>query len=102
MSNKPVLCLQVNEETQLRLFEERHVEDYFALFESEKESKRVLPPLHRLHFLLSTPGGRGQGCFYLPSSSPLRFVFPNLSRLRILLQGLVAIFANHVAGRFLP
>jgi ribosomal-protein-serine acetyltransferase len=31
MSNKPVLCLQVNEETQLRLFEERHVEDYFAL-----------------------------------------------------------------------
>ena len=24
MSNKPVLCLHVNEETQLRLFEERH------------------------------------------------------------------------------
>src|SRR6266481_3721973 len=37
MSNKPVLCLRVNEETQLRLFEERHVEDYFALFERNKE-----------------------------------------------------------------
>ena len=37
MSNKPVLCLQVNEETQLRLFEERHVEDYFALIERNKE-----------------------------------------------------------------
>jgi ribosomal-protein-serine acetyltransferase len=36
MSNKPVLCLQVNEETQLRLFEERHVEDYFALIERNK------------------------------------------------------------------
>jgi ribosomal-protein-serine acetyltransferase len=33
MSNKAVLCIQVNEETQLRLFEERHVEDYFALIE---------------------------------------------------------------------
>lgn len=33
MSNKPVLCIQVNEETQLRLLEERHVEDYFALIE---------------------------------------------------------------------
>ena len=37
MSNKPVLCIQVNEETQLRLFEERHVEDYFALIERNKE-----------------------------------------------------------------
>lgn len=36
MSNKPVLCIQVNEETQLRLFEERHVEDYFALIERNK------------------------------------------------------------------
>ena len=36
MSNKAVLCIQVNEETQLRLFEERHVEDYFALIESNK------------------------------------------------------------------
>jgi ribosomal-protein-serine acetyltransferase len=33
MSHKPVLCIQVNEEIQLRLFEERHVEDYFALIE---------------------------------------------------------------------
>jgi ribosomal-protein-serine acetyltransferase len=36
MSNKAVLCLQVNEETQLRLFEERHVEDYFALISRNK------------------------------------------------------------------
>jgi ribosomal-protein-serine acetyltransferase len=33
MSNKALLCLQVNDETQLRLLEERHVEDYFALLE---------------------------------------------------------------------
>ncbi len=37
MSNKPVLCIQVNEETQLRVLEERHVEDYFALIERNKE-----------------------------------------------------------------
>jgi len=36
MSNKAMLCIQVNEETQLRLFEERHVEDYFALVERNK------------------------------------------------------------------
>jgi ribosomal-protein-serine acetyltransferase len=36
MSNKPVLCIQVNEETHLRLLEERHVEDYFALIERNK------------------------------------------------------------------
>jgi ribosomal-protein-serine acetyltransferase len=36
MSRKPVLCIQVNEEIQLRLFEERHVEDYFALIERNK------------------------------------------------------------------
>jgi len=37
MSNKPVLCIQVNKDTQLRLLEERHVEDYFALIERNKE-----------------------------------------------------------------
>jgi ribosomal-protein-serine acetyltransferase len=37
MSNKPVLCIQVNEETQLRLLEERHAENYFALIEGNKE-----------------------------------------------------------------
>ena len=37
MSNKPVLCIQVNEETQLRLLEERHVEEYFALIERNQE-----------------------------------------------------------------
>ena len=37
MSNKPVLCVQVNEEIQLRLFEERHIEDYFTLIERNKE-----------------------------------------------------------------
>ena len=37
MSDKPVLCIQVNEETQLRLLEERHVEEYFALIERNKE-----------------------------------------------------------------
>src|SRR6266516_5539083 len=36
MSNKPVLYIQVNEETQSRLLEERHVEDYFALIERNK------------------------------------------------------------------
>ncbi len=33
MSHKPVLCIQVSEEIQLRLLEERHVEDYFALIQ---------------------------------------------------------------------
>src|SRR5258708_16828474 len=37
MSNKPVLCIQVNEETQLRLVEERRVEEYFALIERNKD-----------------------------------------------------------------
>jgi ribosomal-protein-serine acetyltransferase len=36
MNNKPVLCIQVNKETQLLLLEERHVEDYFALIERNK------------------------------------------------------------------
>ncbi len=33
MNTTPVLCFQVNEEIQLRLLEERHAEDYFALIE---------------------------------------------------------------------
>jgi ribosomal-protein-serine acetyltransferase len=33
MNTTPILCLQVNEEIQLRLLEERHAEDYFALIE---------------------------------------------------------------------
>jgi ribosomal-protein-serine acetyltransferase len=37
MSNKPVLSIQVNEETQLRLLEERHVVEYFALVERNQE-----------------------------------------------------------------
>src|SRR2546430_6089004 len=37
MSDKPVLCIQVNEETQLRLLEERHIEEYFALIERNQE-----------------------------------------------------------------
>jgi ribosomal-protein-serine acetyltransferase len=37
MSDKPVLCIEVNEKTQLRLLEERHVEDYFALIERNQE-----------------------------------------------------------------
>jgi RimJ/RimL family protein N-acetyltransferase len=37
MSNTPALCIQVNEETQLRLLEERHVVDYFTLIERNKE-----------------------------------------------------------------
>ena len=36
MSNKPILCIQVNEAIQLRLLEERHVEDYFALIKRNK------------------------------------------------------------------
>src|SRR2546429_1907520 len=37
MSDKPVLCIQGNEETQLRLLEERHIEEYFALIERNQE-----------------------------------------------------------------
>src|SRR6266487_2880562 len=37
MSDKPVLCIQVKEETQLRLLEERHVEEYFVLIERNQE-----------------------------------------------------------------
>jgi ribosomal-protein-serine acetyltransferase len=37
MINKPVLCIQVNEEIQLCLFEERHVEEYFTLIQRNKE-----------------------------------------------------------------
>jgi len=37
MSNKPVLCIQVNKETQLRLLEKRHVEEYFVLIERNQE-----------------------------------------------------------------
>jgi ribosomal-protein-serine acetyltransferase len=37
MSNRPTLCIQVNAETQLRLLEERHVEDYFALIARNQE-----------------------------------------------------------------
>jgi ribosomal-protein-serine acetyltransferase len=37
MSHKPTLCIQVNEDIQLHLLEERHVEYYFALIERNKE-----------------------------------------------------------------
>jgi ribosomal-protein-serine acetyltransferase len=37
MNTRPVLCFQVNEEIQLRLLEERHVEDYFALIEGNRD-----------------------------------------------------------------
>lgn len=37
MSDKPILSIQVNEVIQLRLLEERHVEQYFALIERNKE-----------------------------------------------------------------
>src|SRR5215469_7395373 len=37
MSHKPTLCIQVNEDIQLCLLEERHVEHYFALIERNKE-----------------------------------------------------------------
>ena len=33
----PVLCIQIDEETQLRLVEERHAEEYYALVERNKE-----------------------------------------------------------------
>jgi ribosomal-protein-serine acetyltransferase len=36
MSTTPVLCIQVNAELQLRLLEERHVEEYFALIERNR------------------------------------------------------------------
>jgi hypothetical protein len=37
MSNKSVLCIQVNGDTQMRLLEERYVEEYFALIERNNE-----------------------------------------------------------------
>jgi len=36
MSHKSALCIQVNEEIQVRLLEERHVQHYFALIEHKK------------------------------------------------------------------
>jgi len=36
MSTTPVLCIQVNADIQLRLLEERHVEEYFALIERNR------------------------------------------------------------------
>jgi ribosomal-protein-serine acetyltransferase len=37
MNSMPILCFQVNEEIQLRLLEERHVEEYFALIERNRD-----------------------------------------------------------------
>lgn len=37
MNSTPILCFQVNEEIQLRLLEERHIEDYFALIERNRD-----------------------------------------------------------------
>jgi ribosomal-protein-serine acetyltransferase len=37
MNTMPVLCFQVHEEIQLRLLEERHAEDYFALIERNRD-----------------------------------------------------------------
>src|SRR5215470_7963357 len=37
MNSMPVLCFQVNAEIQLRLLEERHVEEYFALIERNRD-----------------------------------------------------------------
>ena len=36
MNSMPVLCFQVNAKIQLRLLEERHVEEYFALIERNR------------------------------------------------------------------
>jgi ribosomal-protein-serine acetyltransferase len=40
MSTTPVLCIQVNAEIHLRLLEERHLWDYFALIERNQEHLR--------------------------------------------------------------
>ncbi|HKF36896.1 MAG TPA: GNAT family protein [Ktedonobacteraceae bacterium] len=37
MNSMPVLCFQVNAEIQLRLLEERHVQEYFALIERNRD-----------------------------------------------------------------
>jgi len=37
MNSIAVLCFQVKEEIQLRLLEERHVEEYFALIERNRD-----------------------------------------------------------------
>lgn len=37
----PVLCIQIDEETQLRLIEERYAEEYYALIERNKEHLRT-------------------------------------------------------------
>ena len=41
MSMKPVLCIQVDAEIQLRLLEERHAEAYLALIERNRERLRA-------------------------------------------------------------
>jgi ribosomal-protein-serine acetyltransferase len=67
MNTAPVLCFQVNEEIQLRLLEERHVEEYFALIERNRdflqewidveayegtvETLRAYVKAHLLHFV---------------------------------------------------
>ena len=67
MSTTPVLCIQVNAEIQLRLLEERHVEEYFALnernraylrewdvseaYEGSVETLSVSVKQHWLHFV---------------------------------------------------
>ena len=44
MSQSPVLCLYIDEETQLRLHEERYAEEYFALIELNRAYLREWMP----------------------------------------------------------
>src|SRR5258708_34438721 len=44
MSQSPVLHLPIDEETQLRLHEERYAEEYFALIERNRASLRKWMP----------------------------------------------------------
>ena len=44
MSQPPVLCISIDEEIQLRLYEEQYAEEYFALIESNRAYLREWMP----------------------------------------------------------
>jgi ribosomal-protein-serine acetyltransferase len=44
MSQSPVLCLPIDEELQLRLYEEQYAEEYFALLERNRTHLREWMP----------------------------------------------------------
>jgi hypothetical protein len=56
MSTTPVLCIQVNAEIHLRLLEERHLWDYFALIERNQGHLREWTAEEAYEGSIETPG----------------------------------------------